>query len=389
MKFLKFLIRFSLSFILAVLLIALGLELSGNGYLIKAVRSTYLQGKTGPTIADFEKFENRRVSHKRTSPWPIAADYNQYHLSESEKSRLAHWESVAFLIIHKDSLLFEKYWEDYDDESFSNSFSVAKSLVSLSIGAAIKKGCINSIEQKVGDFIPEFNLGEKAEIRIVDLLSMSSGVDFGESYGDPFGYMAKTYYGQELYPLTVNKTVKHSPGEVWKYQGGNTLLLSFIISRACGQNLSDFFAANIWQEVEAEKDALWTITEEEGEEKAYCCYYSNARDFARIGQLILDSGKWKGKALIERDYFEQSVSPVNIKDESGKLIDYYGYQWWLGDTNQVKFHYARGIQGQYIVSIPEWDMVLVRLGHKRDPNVGAKIPSDLIEYLEIAANIKP
>ena len=386
MKVMRFLFRFLISLCIAIGLIILLLMASGNGHLIKAVRSTYLIGKTGPSINDHIRFENAVIKSRPGSEWPRSAHYNNYHLSKTEDSIVNSWETVAFLLIQNDSLLFEKYYEDYSRDSYSNSFSVAKSLVGLAIGAALEKGCIQSIDQKVGDFLEEYKEGERSRISIKDLLQMSSGIDFGESYGDPFGFMAKAYYGDEFYELTMEKNIQYPPSEVWKYQGGNTLLLSFILKEACGKSLSEFFSENIWSKIGASKSALWTINDE-GFEKSYCCFYSNARDFARVGKLVLDSGQWAGKQLVQKDFVSFMQTAANIKDESGELVDHYGGHWWLTKYQGKKVVYARGILGQYIVIIPQDNLIMVRLGHRRDPAKGPKVPVDLYDYLKISNDI--
>jgi len=387
MKIIRFLLRFIVALGLAISVICIGLWITGNAHLIKAVRSTYLVRKTGPTIDDFPKFENRIVVSSHAQPWSKHKNYNAIRPTADQQELIKSWNTTAFLLIKNGKLFYENYAGDYSETSLTNSFSMAKSFTSLAIGAAIKEGKIKGVDQKVGDFLPEFKSGEKAKISIKDLLTMSSGIDFGESYGDPFGFMAKVYYGSNLYDLTVNKPVIYPTGELWKYQGGNSLLLSFILKEATGESLSDYFSNHFWKPMGASENALWSVNEKDGLERAYCCFYSNARDFARVGQLILDSGTWKGQELISKEYFMASFKPVNIKDESDKVIDYYGYQWWMGDYENEKFYYARGIQGQYIVAIPGWQTVFVRLGHKRDPTRGVEVPSDLIEYLEIVEDI--
>lgn len=382
MKRFAFVFRFLFSLAIAIVIICLGLWLTGNAHLIKAVRSTYLVGKTGPTINDYKKFENRTVAAGDAQKWN--ENTGKYELKGELLEETEKWETVALLVIKDQEILYEKYWDDYSEKSKTNTFSMAKSFTSLCIGAAIKEGKIKSVEEKVSVYIPKY-IG--SGLRIKDLLSMSSGIDFGESYGDPFGFMAKTYYGTDLYDLTVSKNFVVDPGSQWKYQGGNTLLLSFILEEATGKSLSDYFSENFWKPIGARRDALWSLSGEGGKEKSYCCFYSNARDFARVGQLMLDSGKWNGNALISSDYFTQSISPVNLPDESGKNIAHYGYQWWLGEFEGEMFHYARGIQGQYIVSIPGWNTVVVRLGHKRDPKRNAVVPSDLFTYLKVAKGV--
>ena len=103
---------------------------------------------------------------------------------------------------------------------------------------------------------------------------------------------------------------------------------------------------------------------------------------------MLDSGRWNNTELIDLNYFLASISPVNLPDELGNQVSHYGYQWWLGEYKGVSFHYARGILGQYIVSVPKWNLIFVRLGKKRDPARGAVVPNDLFDYLEIVERIK-
>jgi len=388
MKFIRFLLRFIIALIIAIGIIIVILWASGNIHLVKAVRSTYLVGKTGPTIEDNGKFENRIVAKRNNRAWPRSKFYNQKDVSSKWIEKVNSWETVALFIIQSDSILFEQYWDGYSKESYSNSFSMAKSFTSLAIGAAIKDGYIKSVDQMVGEYIDEFKDEPYSSISIKDLLTMSSGIDFGESYGDPFGFMAKTYYGTDLYDLTISKKPKHKAGKVWHYQGGNSLLLSFVLKQATNQSISDYFSENIWQKIEAEKEALWTLNKKDGIEKSYCCFYSNVHDFAKVGQLMLDSGMWNGEQIIPKNYYLQSLMPVNIKNESGKNIDYYGFQWWFGEFEGSDFYYARGIQGQYIVWVPSWDLVLVRLGHKRDPAKGVEVPKDLFDYLNLAKEVK-
>lgn len=387
MKFIRFIFRFLFSLLIAAFLVVIGLYISGNSHLIKAVRNTYLVGKTGPTIDDYTKFENRIVLTNKPLAWKNSKLYNTVKPNPKQQAEIYSWETSAFLVVKDRELFYENYAEGYSEKSLTNTFSVAKSFVGLAIGAAIKEGKIKSVQQKVGDFLPEFKVGEKNKITIEDLLTMSSGIDFGESYGDPFGFMAKAYYGNKIYDITLNKEVKFEPKQVWKYQGGNTLLLSFILKKATGENLSNYFSKHFWQELGASENALWTISESDSLERSYCCFYSNARDFARVGQLILDSGAWNGKQLISQEFFIKSFSPVNIEDENGKIIDYYGYHWWFGEYEGNPFYYARGILGQYIVAIPAWNTVFVRLGNKRDPTKDVEVPSDLYTYIAIVKDM--
>ena len=125
--------------------------------------------------------------------------------------------------------------------------------------------------------------------------------------------------------------------------------------------MSEYASEKLWQPLGAEHPALWSTDKNNGNEKAFCCFNSNARDFARIGQLMLDSGKWKGMPIIDSAFYVQSVTACNIPDDDGLDCDYYGYQWWIRPEFPGVF-YARGILGQYIIVIPSKKTVLVRLG---------------------------
>ena len=100
-------------------------------------------------------------------------------------------------------------------------------------------------------------------------------------------------------------------------------------------------------------------------EKASCCIYSNARDFAKLGALYLHLGNWNGQQLVDSTFVMESVTPAPLLD-NGKPNVEYGYQWWISEVDGEKIFYCRGILGQYIVVIPSKDIIMVRLGHHRN-----------------------
>jgi CubicO group peptidase (beta-lactamase class C family) len=138
-----------------------------------------------------------------------------------------------------------------------------------------------------------------------------------------------------------------------------------VISAASGKNISDYAAEKLWQPIGAVEPAFWSLDHKDGIEKSYCCFYSNARDFARIGKLYLDGGKWNGKNLLSAEYIKQSINPINLPDATGQPVNYYGFHWWLMELEGHSIYYARGILGQYIIVIPDEKIIIVRLGKKR------------------------
>lgn len=328
-------------------------------------------------IDDYKIFTNENVTAAPTDkPWAYSADYNKINYPDSLNALLEELKTVGVLLIRKDSLQFEKYWDGYSDSSLSGSFSVAKSITSILIGAAIKDRKIKSVEQSVGDFIAEFSKGEKAVVKIKDLLTMSSGTDWNESYWNPLSVTAEAYYGNDLIKTATQVKMKNKPGTIHYYKSGDTQLLGLILEKATGKKLNEYAAEKLWQPLGATHDALWSTDHENGSTKAYCCFNSNARDFARIGKFMLDSGKINGVPVIDSSYWKQSITACNIIDTKGVPCNYYGYQWWL-DPQHPEIFYARGILGQYIIMIPSKQIIIVRLAHKASKERIQTVPSEV------------
>lgn len=341
-----------------MLLIAVYAVASGKTYLFKAVVYNFA------AIDDYQKFSNDTVAVATAKPWAEGSTIKDY--PDSLNQLLEQIQTVALLVIKNDSVVLEKYWDGYSDSSLSGSFSMAKSVTSLLIGAAIKDGLIGSVNDPVGKYVPEFNDGKKSAVRIVDVLTMSSGTDFDESYWNPLSVTAELYYGTDVRKTATNVQMIHTPGTLHRYKSGDTQLLGLIVEKVTGKSLAAYAAEKFWQPLGAEHPALWSNDYPGGAVKAYCCFNSNARDFARIGKLMLDSGKINGVPVIDSSYFANSIKACGIKDDKGLACDYYGYQWWLDPLHPGVF-YARGILGQFIIVIPSKQMVIVRLGHTTSP----------------------
>lgn len=383
--------KFLKGFFLTLLIIIIGLNVyifaSGRTYIYKALNNTYLKGRSGPSIDEYHIFSNRKIETGKPQPWPIASDVKSKTLPAESDKYFKQYQTAAFLVIRNDSIRFEKYWENYNEKSVTNSFSMAKTWVSVLTGIAISDGKIKSVDQPVSDFLPEFKTPERSKIKILHLLTMSSGINFDESYVSPFAYPAEAYYGEDLQQVTYKYEVASEPGKEFIYLSGNTALLGFVLEKATGKKISDYASEKLWKPMGAEQPAFWSLDKENGVEKAYCCFNSNARDFARFGQLYLDSGRWKGHQLVPEEYVLASIQPAVLKYR-GKKNDIYGYKWWLTNFKGRKVFYARGILGQYVIVIPAEKMVIVRLGKKREKNLGADHPADIYRFMETAFELE-
>ncbi len=351
-----------------IITVNLFIVLSGRFYLYKGVANTYLVGKTGPTIYDLDVFAYSTLeAGKKASQMPEHITYNKHILSNEDRAFVEELETRALLVFKGDSLLFEEYWGDHNKETVSNSFSVAKTLVALLISIAVEEGKIKSLDESAANYIPEFKNGGKEVITIRHLLAMSSGLDWEESSKNPFSDNAESYYGSDLYGHVTRQRLEREPGELFKYQSGNSQLLGFIVEKATGMDLSAYAEEKIWKKIGAEHDAFWSLDREGGNEKAFCCMYATARDYARLGQLILNKGKYNGEQIFPLWYYHEMTSPSALDTKDGVKNSRYGLHIWtyMGETGQV--NYCRGINGQYIITIPEEDLLIVRLGNKRTP----------------------
>jgi len=336
-----------------------------------------------PGIEDLSIFPYRKVEAGSPIPWAIHSNYNRFRLPDSLRNDIESYNTTALLVACHNSILHEEYWDGYSDSSLTNSFSMAKSIVSVLIGCLWDEGKIRDLDQPVTDFLSPTGEQRMKNLRIRDLLTMSSGLDWDESYSAAFSVTTQAYYGKDLPGLVLSLGMAEPPGKIFRYRSCDSQLLGLIIEKASGMTLSEYASQKLWQPLGAAYPAVWSLDQRDGTEKSFCCFYSNARDFARFGQMVLDSGAFMGKQIVSREYLRQATSSAShLKDKDGKTCNWYGYQFWKLHHKGIDCLLARGILGQYIFIVPAKDMVIVRLGHKRSEAFRDKIPLDVFTYLE-------
>jgi CubicO group peptidase (beta-lactamase class C family) len=273
--------------------------------------------------------------------------------------------TTAFLVIHDDKLLYEKYFNGYDERSLNTSFSMAKSFASALVGIAIDEGYIKSADEPITNYIPELLEKDKRfeSITIRNLLTMSSGIKYEEGATLPWSEEAddtKTYYSTDLRELALeNCRIEGKPGEYFEYNNYNPLLVGMILERATGMPVSRYMQEKMWKPLGMEADGSWSLdSTQSGFEKMESGVNARARDFARFGMLFAKEGNWRSKQLVSRKWVEESTRPDASTDPSQD----YQYFWWI-NTPQGKDHFsAQGNYGQYIYVAPEKDLVIIRLG---------------------------
>jgi CubicO group peptidase (beta-lactamase class C family) len=377
MKFLKKI--FKLLVIVIGLTVAV-LYITDTDYLIKAVRTIYMRGYTTAFLDDYKRFDNQVIENGTPQPWPNHENYNTVTETESLQKANKDWGTIAYVIIKNDSVWFENYYDGYNKDSKSNSFSMAKSYVSGLMGKAIKDGYIKSLDQPVCDFLPAFCDGEAAKMTVGDLSSMASGTNWDEAYYSPLSITTRAYFDDDLAKVMNGLKVVTAPGKAFKYASGDTQMLAMVIEKATGKKLYTYLTESFWKPLGSENATLWQV-DSEGHDlvKAYCCIASNAKDFARFGKLYKDHGKWNGKQILDSTFVAKSLKPRFPASPE------YGYGWWLKNQNGKDFFMMRGHLGQYVIVQPEDNVIIVRLGHQKSPDAGiGAYTNDISLYIEEA-----
>lgn len=271
---------------------------------------------------------------------------------------MAGQRSAALLVVHDGQLRLERYGLDFDSDGRWTSFSVAKSFTSTLVGAAIKDGFIQSLDDKVSTYIPELQGSAYDDVSVHQLLTMTSGVQWNEDYADPNSDVAKFNNhqpadGQEALVSYMRQLPRDAaPGTRWLYSTGETNLVGTLVQRATQKSLASYLSEKIWVPAGMEQQATWILSKT-GKEIGGCCVQAAARDYARMGLFILNGGKVNGESIVPEGWWQAATTKQADIGQPGRG---YGYQWWTYDDGSFA---ARGIFGQGIFIDPERQLVIV------------------------------
>lgn len=347
----------------------------GYDYLFRGVRQTYLRGETGSTIDDGQYFPSHVIAKGNGKPWEKDSLYNKKPLPNILVEELKNSKTASFLIIKNGKLLHEEYWNGYDQDSKTNSFSMAKAVTVMLLGKAIEENKIRSLNQKYSDFYENYkNMEFGKDLTVEDLAKMEAGLNWNEDYENPFLPNAKAYYGKSLEEAVLYRQFKEKPGTKFEYQSGSTQLLGFALRKSLNKSIAEYTSEKLWKPLGMEQNAEWT-TDDFGMEKTFCCIHSNARDFAKLGQLFLDDGKVDGLQVISSQFLNEMKTPTKLSSGA------YGMGIWINNDAAVKHYYFLGLYGQYIIVIPEKQMIIVRTGTYKDQPKDKKGRPSQVEFL--------
>jgi CubicO group peptidase (beta-lactamase class C family) len=342
-------------------------------------------------ILDYQKHPTRQVlASTLPEPWPLDSNFNKVTIPQNLIDTMEKYQTTAFLVFQDGKLKYERYWDNYNTKTLSQSFSAAKSIISMLIGIALNENKIKSLDEKVSHYIGSFSEGEKDKITIRNCLTMSSGLDWHEKDRGVFSNNAYGYYGEDIADVIDELKVEKPAGKEFEYRSGDTQILGLILEKVYNKKIADLASEKIFQRIGAETDAVWMLDKPKGREKAFCCFAPTARDYARFGHLMLWKGRWKTRQIVSEQYMTQALSPAKYLTDpkTNAPLQVYGLQFWMQPYKNLQTVSMRGLLGQLIWAIPSQNAVVVRLGHKESPQkVGLHFRQDSEMYLEAAQKV--
>jgi CubicO group peptidase (beta-lactamase class C family) len=294
-------------------------------------------------------------------PLKLALDVDAYMTGQ---------RSASLLVLHDGKLRLERYGLDFDATGRWTSFSVAKSMTSTLVGAAIRDGSIKSMDDKVSDYIPQMKGSAYDDVSVRQLLTMTSGVKWNEDYADPNSDVAKfnnhkPEEGVDALVSYMRNLPREAPaGTRWLYSTGETNLVGILLNQATKKPLTTYLSEKIWMPAGMQQQATWILSKT-GQEISGCCIQAAARDFVRFGQFILNGAVVNGQPIVPDGWLAQATT---ARTGIGQPERGYGYQWWTYADGTFS---ARGIFGQGIFIDPKRKLVIASnanwAGGARDP----------------------
>jgi CubicO group peptidase (beta-lactamase class C family) len=295
--------------------------------------------------------------------------------------------SVALLVMHRDRLVLEQYWQGHRASDPVNSMSMVKTLLALLIGVAIDEGHISSLQDSVGTYISEWADDPRGDITLADLLYMQSGLRNDNRIDTLRSDLVQLYGGSNTQKLVLDIPLERNPGEVFDYSNFNSQLLSLVLERATGESFSDYLSSRLWQPLGAGDGFLW-LDRPRGSAKPFCCFFATAPDWVRLGQMLLHRGKVGDRQIIPASWLEQML-------EESPLEPTFGLHIWLkartaaypqvNRASSAPFaadtFYLDGRHHQRVYVIPSAELVIVRLGEDPPAWNDAVIVNAIVEGL--------
>jgi len=319
-------------------------------------------------------------------PLPTSFMYLGAEVQTSEF--ITRTDSGALLVLKDGKVTFEQYWQTGGRDQTWLSMSVAKSFISALIGIAVDQGLIGDITQPVTDYVPELAGSAYDNVRIKDILQMSSGASWNEDYGDPesdinrFGRVFAL--GGSMNEFAATLVPELPPGTFNRYNSTDTQVLGMLLTKVTGRSVNDYMIEMLWHPMGAENVGYW-LTDAEGMEMAFGGLNITARDYAKLGEMYRMGGALNGQQIVPADWVQASITPdaPHLMPGDNPNSDWpigYGQQWWIPEGDVGEFM-AIGVYNQFIYVAPESNTVIVKLsansayGTPDDPDASSEFES--------------
>lgn len=309
---------------------------------------------------------------RHPQPWPEGAPVVLPAMVEVDGQPLplsrflTETRTTGLLVLHRGKIVSEQYFQAADRHARMTSWSMAKSVVATLVGQALAEGKIRSLDDQVKQYVPALAGKAYGEARIRDLLNMASGVQFDETYDNKFSDINRLFYkvfllGEPIDDAAANYPAEVAPGTRFKYVSTDTQILARVLRAAVGENLSTYSARKLWHPLGVESTILWNLDRPDGVELAYCCLNMPLRDYARLGQLYLQDGRWQGQPLLPKGWVKQATTPDKPWLQPGGPRKDRGYamQWWVPQGYDQEFM-AQGVWGQMLWVSQKDEVVIVK-----------------------------
>jgi CubicO group peptidase (beta-lactamase class C family) len=294
--------------------------------------------------------------------------------------------SVALLVMHRDQLVLERYWQGHGPEQRVNSMSMVKTLLALLIGIAIEEGHIQSIDEPVGNYLTTWADDPRGRLTLADLLYMQSGLRNDDRTDTLNSDLVQLYGGSNVRQTALSIPLAGSPGQTFEYNNVNSQLLGLVLEEATGERFGHYLSSRLWQPLGAADGFLW-LDRPDGAAKPFCCFFATAQDWLRVGQMLLHQGRVGSQQIVPADWLAQMLKESPLEPTFGMHI-------WIkartADYPAVNLaasapfaapdtFYLDGRHHQRVYVIPSHDLVIVRIGEEPPAWDDAVIPNALVE----------
>ncbi len=384
---------------------ALAVVLCGMSMVSCSVIRAYMtDGKDGPRIYSFENHPHDTIANgSECFLFPVANNRANWIDTLHFYSQGEKYKNLTFvdalknksntqgsLIIHNDSIVFEKYWGDISSDRLATVFSVSKSITSLLCGIAVDDGYIRSIDDAVTEYLPELKkkdpMWQKLTIR--HLLDMQSGLDFDDTYYLSLKHykqlkaIARLNYGRNVMKQIRGLKFRCEPGTEHRYESMTSQIMGVVIERASKKRFAEYLSEKVWIPLQMESPALVDVdSKKNGVAHTFGGISLTMKDLAKIGRLYLNRGMWNGKRIVSEDWIRKSTE----FDESnfGYHFNWYNSSSYGAEKSTYPGYYALGIYGQVLYVNPYKNLIMVRVGKE---NINSVFVPEVFEQL---SNIWP